>query len=52
MDRTRPAELISAALAGYEAEQAQDFSQGDHGPDFSQGDARHDGSQVAIAARR
>jgi hypothetical protein len=50
MDRTRPAELIPAAFAGYEADQVQDFSQGDHGPDFGEGDARHDGSRVAEAA--
>ena len=52
MDRTGPAELVPAAIAGYEADQVQDFSQGDPGPDFGVGDARHDGSRVAEAAGR
>ena len=47
MDRTRPAELISGSFAGHEADQIQDFSQGDPGPDFGEGDARHGGSPEA-----
>ena len=43
MDRTRPAELVPGSFAGHEADQVQDFSQGDPGPDFGEGDARHGG---------
>jgi hypothetical protein len=47
MDRTWPTELVAGSLAGHEADQVQDFSQGDPGPDFGEGDARHGGSQDA-----
>jgi hypothetical protein len=41
MDRTRPPHLIPGRLAGDEADQVQDISQGDPGPDFGEVDTRH-----------
>ncbi len=52
MDRTRPAELIPGSFAGHEADQVQNFSQGDPGPDFSEADGRHGGSREAETRER
>lgn len=44
MDRTWPAELITGAFAGHEADHVQNVGQGNPGPYFGEGDARHGGS--------
>ncbi|MGB2612423.1 MAG: hypothetical protein WBC80_25895 [Isosphaeraceae bacterium] len=43
MDRTRAAYLISGGLAGDEAQQVEDISQGDPGSGFGEVNARHGG---------
>ena len=56
MDRARAAHLISGDLAGDEADQAEDVSQGRPGPDLSEANAPHGGDlrtrSEAVVVRR
>ena len=47
MDRARAAHLIPRGLAGDEADEAEDLSDGDPGPDFREANARHGGDPKA-----